>query len=249
MNCCKCNRTDLSAGDFYKGNRWVCRSCVCAQTTANRRSREQAKQAAKLAARDARIASGLKTCSKCGLTKKRADFYPKSDGFDGLFGHCRECHYSAGKRWRRENPSKSSEYALKRRMKDPAGYRAKSLSNYYKYRDQWAAQRKRYAAQHPRKYGPEQLLRAHRRRARLKGNGGERVTLAEWQVILDVFGHRCAYCLRTDAKLTQDHVVALCRGGAHSRDNLVPACQSCNSRKSSRPVFFMVNACGLGRNN
>jgi 5-methylcytosine-specific restriction endonuclease McrA len=41
--------------------------------------------------------------------------------------------------------------------------------------------------------------------------------------------------------LTQDHVTAVSRGGEHSADNVVPACRSCNSRKSNRSIITMVN--------
>jgi 5-methylcytosine-specific restriction endonuclease McrA len=42
----------------------------------------------------------------------------------------------------------------------------------------------------------------------------------------------CVYCGSTH-DLTMDHVIPLCRGGAHTPDNIVPACRSCNSRKHS----------------
>jgi 5-methylcytosine-specific restriction endonuclease McrA len=45
-------------------------------------------------------------------------------------------------------------------------------------------------------------------------------------------GRRCAYCAkRAD---TIDHVVPRSRGGAHSWENCVAACKSCNSRKADR---------------
>jgi 5-methylcytosine-specific restriction endonuclease McrA len=45
-------------------------------------------------------------------------------------------------------------------------------------------------------------------------------------------GHRCGYCGgRAD---TVDHVVPRSRGGAHSWDNCVACCASCNHRKADR---------------
>lgn len=43
----------------------------------------------------------------------------------------------------------------------------------------------------------------------------------------------CYYCRRsTPAQdLTMDHVVPLIRGGRSSRNNIVPACKECNSKK------------------
>lgn len=50
--------------------------------------------------------------------------------------------------------------------------------------------------------------------------------------------HRCRYCGATapDAKLTVDHVVPIALGGTDLPENLVTACSSCNSGKSSIPA-------------
>lgn len=45
-------------------------------------------------------------------------------------------------------------------------------------------------------------------------------------------GHRCQYCNRAAENI--DHVVPRSRGGAHSWDNVVASCRSCNSRKEDR---------------
>ncbi len=47
-------------------------------------------------------------------------------------------------------------------------------------------------------------------------------------------GRRCAYCgKRAD---TIDHVVPRSRGGAHTWDNCVAACRTCNSKKADRLI-------------
>ncbi len=46
--------------------------------------------------------------------------------------------------------------------------------------------------------------------------------------------HTCQYCRRQTHDLTLDHVVPRHRGGAHSWDNLVAACKSCNHRKGGK---------------
>ncbi len=45
--------------------------------------------------------------------------------------------------------------------------------------------------------------------------------------------HRCQYCGAT-RDLTIDHVLPLSRGGGHTWENVVAACQSCNQRKGNR---------------
>lgn len=58
----------------------------------------------------------------------------------------------------------------------------------------------------------------------------------EWLALKELFGNRCAYCLK-EAKLTLEHVVPLKLGGEHSLENIVPACMPCNSRKRARTLL------------
>jgi 5-methylcytosine-specific restriction endonuclease McrA len=80
-------------------------------------------------------------------------------------------------------------------------------------------------------------IRHSARRRSAPGNG---LKLSEWRAVLTVFGHACAYCLRTGVKLEQEHVIALALGGAHEEVNIVPACRACNTRKGARPVWVMA---------
>lgn len=80
-------------------------------------------------------------------------------------------------------------------------------------------------------------LRNQRRRALL-----DDLTEEQWQAIKADWGHRCAYCGKQPDKLTKDHVVPVVAGGPNTIGNIVPACQSCNSRKGPRaaPTFVVV---------
>lgn len=44
--------------------------------------------------------------------------------------------------------------------------------------------------------------------------------------------HTCQYCGRTAENV--DHVIPRSKGGAHTWDNVVAACKSCNSRKENK---------------
>ena len=48
--------------------------------------------------------------------------------------------------------------------------------------------------------------------------------------------HTCQYCGRVSSDLTLDHIMPRHRGGAHTWDNLVAACKSCNHRKGGKTV-------------
>lgn len=45
----------------------------------------------------------------------------------------------------------------------------------------------------------------------------------------------CYYCNKkfTYKQLTMDHLVPLARGGRSTKDNLVPSCKKCNTKKKS----------------
>lgn len=72
-----------------------------------------------------------------------------------------------------------------------------------------------------------------RRKALERGAAISDFTAEQWLHLKMAFGQRCAYCHKK-RPLTQDHVIPLVRGGNHTASNIVPACQSCNSRKSAK---------------
>ena len=51
-------------------------------------------------------------------------------------------------------------------------------------------------------------------------------------VLKSVYASECIYC--GAAAEAADHFYPLARGGLNCRENIVPSCQSCNSRKSAR---------------
>lgn len=64
-----------------------------------------------------------------------------------------------------------------------------------------------------------------------KRHGGEsRLTEREWEMAKVYFGEKCCYCGSTVA-LTKDHLQPLNDNGTMTVDNIVPACQKCNSSK------------------
>ena len=45
-------------------------------------------------------------------------------------------------------------------------------------------------------------------------------------------GYKCQYCGKRNSQMTLDHVVPRCKGGQHTWENVVTACQRCNHRKA-----------------
>lgn len=75
-----------------------------------------------------------------------------------------------------------------------------------------------------------------RRRARLAGVEVNDFTAAHWDELLAEHSHSCAYCGVTGVPLERDHVIALSKGGPHTKSNIVPACRACNGSKNARDL-------------
>ena len=88
---------------------------------------------------------------------------------------------------------------------------------------------------------PQGAVRSARRRATKRNAAVNDFTAAQWLSMQEHFQHCCAYCgKRAKGHLTQDHIQPLSKGGNHTLANIVPACQSCNSRKHIGPVLVPV---------
>ena len=216
----------------------------------------------------------MKRCAKCGETKPLEDFTPNRRVKDGRQGRCRPCRredqaaYYAKNRDEilRRNPSQPSRDPEKRRQRDRERYAAltpEQRARIREVRKAWyaanaeerRAYQRAYMASNPEaratnrrlvaewyKRNPARTRDKHARRRAREGAG--RVTQEEWDALLVREGGYCAYCGTESEKLTMDHVVPLSRGGAHSIENILPACKSCNSRKSARTPsewFGLVN--------
>ncbi len=83
-----------------------------------------------------------------------------------------------------------------------------------------------------------------------KGRGGT-LTTAEWDRMLEITGG-CYYCGESDrALLTFEHVMPKSIGGGFTAENIVPACDRCNSVRGrlfnvSVPLFLAIE---FGRYN
>jgi len=69
------------------------------------------------------------------------------------------------------------------------------------------------------------------------------LTRDQWREIKEKFDHRCAYCNRKMDRLEMDHVYPLSKGGAHTVENIVPACRTCNAKKGANlPATMAVSS-------
>jgi 5-methylcytosine-specific restriction endonuclease McrA len=125
----------------------------------------------------------------------------------------KERNRERARKWRAENAERAREAVRAYREAHREEARAATRA--------WvAANRERFNA------------RCQERYYRLKNAPINDLTDEQWQAILREYGHRCAYCGRSDARIGQDHVIPIARGGAHTASNVVPACFPCNQRKA-----------------
>ena len=109
--------------------------------------------------------------------------------------------------------------------------KAKAVAHYWKNRDRELERSRSY-----RKVNRDR--RRHLddiRHARMRGNPGYTpFEHSEWLRLVNRHDGRCAYCQTPCESLEMDHVIPLSRGGRHALANILPACPSCNRRKSSK---------------
>lgn len=81
----------------------------------------------------------------------------------------------------------------------------------------------------------------HRRRARIKANGGS-FSREEWLALVERCGNRCVACATpgTATTLEADHIVPIKLGGSNEISNIQPLCRSCNARKSAKVKDYIA---------
>lgn len=71
------------------------------------------------------------------------------------------------------------------------------------------------------------------------------LTIEQWEETKKYFNHKCAYCGMSEDEhqqiynqaLHQDHFIPLVKGGGYTKENIIPACISCNSSKGDADFF------------
>jgi 5-methylcytosine-specific restriction endonuclease McrA len=82
----------------------------------------------------------------------------------------------------------------------------------------------------------QRVIDDQRRRARKYATPVTTLARSEWRAILSRAKGRCYWCKKKCKRLTMDHVIPLCKGGLHVKENVVAACRPCNSAKGSRRI-------------
>ena len=174
-----------------------------------------------------------KRCTKCG---GEGPFGKHSQTKDGLQSWCKGCVKANTKKWENENRERV-------RQKNRDWYKRNPEQGLTNTRTWQAANpdRVRTIVADWKKTHPEPGRRySQRRRARVAATENT-LTDTEWQETLEYFNHACAYCGRGDRPLTQEHIIPVSEGGGYTKENIVPACKPCNSKKRNKSIFAMLS--------
>jgi 5-methylcytosine-specific restriction endonuclease McrA len=91
-----------------------------------------------------------------------------------------------------------------------------------------------------KRYNRTEKGRAANIRGKAKRRDAERqkmhtLSWKDWRDILKAYNNACFYCGATNVRLERDHLIPISVDGGHTvRDNIVPACRSCNARKGNK---------------
>lgn len=179
------------------------------------------------AKRALRLAGTAMKCARCGITKSAdADFHSYNQP-------CKACHSKRCAELAAQNPD--AKKAKRKR------YYQENKDQHVRKAAEWKAANRERARESANRRAKTEAGRARQRQANWERRArihnakveGARLITHDWFLQLCAeHNHRCFYCWGQGMKLSADHVIAIASGGKHVRENIVPSCKSCNSRKS-----------------
>ncbi len=176
----------------------------------------------------------MQVCKKCNIEKPFESFQKEPRVKTGYGRSCNDCERVRKRlsmdKSRKANPQKFKDYKYEWYRRDLNKNRANKANA---ERRRISKDREGYNAKLKAKYdldGHKQREASRKRRAKTKTE----ITKAQWLEILEINDNRCAYCLTKSDKLEVDHIIPLARGGLHEVDNIVPACEICNTSKNDK---------------
>lgn len=192
-------------------------------------------------------AEGVKVCTKCLQEKSREEDFNKGDGLDGYNPWCKDCQSEYNHQKRQENIEHYQEYdRIRARTPERKAQYRKRYREAYAFNPRYIARKRIYGSawsKANRLRKRESLLRyiAHKKKA-VAGK-------VSYQHILERDGRWCYICeqpILPHQKLVFDHVIPLRPRpgepqGTHTEDNIRPAHEACNVRKSNIPFECLTD--------
>jgi len=157
--------------------------------------------------------------------------------------------------WRKDNPEKEKERCKKwyrdnreTELKKDKEWREKNPE----IRRKWQRKNRRKLSEYQKRYlktekGKANIQRKNFKRWTTMKKVINTLTSQEWLDILKKHNYKCAYCgIKFDLFClpTRDHKIPISKGGDNVKENIVPACRPCNSRKNNKQKGVIT--CGIG---
>jgi len=198
----------------------------------------------------------MKTCTRCKTEKPATKefFRVNNRRKDGLNSACKECeskYREENKEHRAEMYKKWVENNRERKAETNKQWRKDNKEHMVEVNKRWYEENKEHSLELNKQWNdknkehnkeihkqwckgnPDRCkVINHRRRAR-KRDLEHTLTIEQWQETLSHFGNSCAYCGSTE-NITQEHFIPLSKSGVYTKNNIIPACGSCNSSKCNR---------------
>lgn len=203
----------------------------------------------------------LKQCGTCKEWKPLDNYHKYNQTWDKLKNSCKECRSKKGKEYREKHRDKVLQSKRKwyqdtkqraeertaqqlkqgektctqcNEVKPITDFRERANGGFYSIcRECENVNNKIYRKENPEIINAIKVHTEQRRRKRASKLPSD-FTPEQWKECKDYFNHECAYCGRKLKNLTQDHFVPLSKGGGYTKDNIVPSCRSCNSKKHNK---------------
>jgi 5-methylcytosine-specific restriction endonuclease McrA len=235
--CTKCLRV-LPESEYYPEKRTKiglqsrCKRCIYEYAAVYRQSPEAKKKKSIAARKYGQSEKGKATLSAyaaTGKTQQMKKAYASSD-----IGRAKKKGYA------------STDEAKEKMKICQQRNHIKEARKLYKQTDQGKEANRKYRNSDK---GKANAARATYKRRALDKMLPSTLTAEEWEQIKKQYKYRCVYC-GEEKELTRDHIIPLTKGGAFTKDNVVPACRSCNATKHTKPVLLqlLVEASGVSSN-
>jgi len=192
-----------------------------------------------------------KVCTGCNKEKSLTEYHKRRNAKDGFKSACKECRNAQSKKyyqenkekvkathkkWQKENPEKVKAYSKKYREENPEKEKARHKKWQKENPEKVKAYSKKWEKENPEKARASKRLKDSKRRAQKRNTQVEVITdelLKEYWIKKNIDPQRCFYCEDRPYEHLE-HCIPLSRGGTHTKDNLVPACASCNLSKGTK---------------
>ena len=150
-------------------------------------------------------------------------------------GKYQENHPEYQREWKEKNPEYQKEYDKK--------YRQEHKEYFIEYLKKWRKENNYCSQWKKTEKGKANNQRSNsKRRSRLRGIINT-LTAEEWQGILKQHNFKCVYCGKNLLDLfdtTRDHIIPISKGGNNTKENIAPACRSCNAKKYNKIISTKI---------